>query len=69
MPTTPDPKDRFRTPGDPAATRPPSEGDGRTDEHETTPAEERGERIDTGKAITRGGKEGGRVPGAEEARH
>ena len=34
-------------------------------EPETTPAEERGERIDTGKAIARGGKEEGRVPGAE----
>lgn len=30
-------------------------------------AEERGERLDTGKAIARGGKESGRVPGAEPA--
>lgn len=35
------------------------------DEQDTTPAEERGERIDTGKTIARGGKEGGHVPGAE----
>ena len=32
---------------------------------ETTPAEERGERLDTGKAIARGGKQEGHVPGAE----
>jgi hypothetical protein len=31
---------------------------------ETTPAEERGERIATGKAIARGGKTSGDVPGA-----
>lgn len=37
----------------------------RTDEPETTPDQERGERIDTGKTIARGGKEDGRVPGAE----
>lgn len=30
------------------------------------PAAERGERIDTGKAIHRGGKTEGKVPGAEE---
>ncbi|MCI0701716.1 MAG: hypothetical protein L0241_11590 [Planctomycetia bacterium] len=34
-------------------------------EPETTPAQERGERLDTGKAIARGGKEEGHVPGAE----
>jgi hypothetical protein len=32
---------------------------------QTTPAEERGERIETGKTIARGGKDEGRVPGAE----
>lgn len=32
---------------------------------ETQPAEERGERLDTGKTIARGGKEDGDVPGAE----
>ncbi len=37
-------------------------------EPETTPAQERGERLDTGKAIARGGKEEGHVPGAEPAR-
>lgn len=31
---------------------------------ETTPAQERGERIDTGKTIARGGKTTGHVPGA-----
>ncbi|QDT55955.1 hypothetical protein Pan44_40040 [Caulifigura coniformis] len=33
---------------------------------ETTPAQERGERIATGKAIARGGKTTGDVPGATE---
>jgi len=32
------------------------------------PAAERGERIDTGKQIARGGKEDGAVPGAEPAK-
>lgn len=36
-------------------------------EPETTPDQERGERLDTGKAIARGGKEEGSVPGAEPA--
>jgi hypothetical protein len=42
-------------PKHPPGTRPP----------ETQPAEERGERIDTGKTIARGGKEDGDVSGAE----
>jgi len=33
---------------------------------EKDPAAERGERIDTGKTIARGGKESGPVPGATE---
>jgi len=33
---------------------------------EEDPAVEQGERIDTGKAIVRGGKEQGHVPGATE---
>jgi hypothetical protein len=33
-------------------------------EEETTPDQERGERIATGKAIARGGKQSGHVPGA-----
>jgi hypothetical protein len=33
---------------------------------EADPAVERGERIDTGKTIARGGKESGHVPGATE---
>jgi hypothetical protein len=35
---------------------------------ETTPAQEWGERLDTGKKIARGGTTEGRVPGAEPAR-
>lgn len=35
-------------------------------EDETQPEQERGERIATGKAIARGGKEKGHVPGATE---
>ena len=34
---------------------------------EEQPAVERGERIDAGKTIARGGRETGRVPGAEES--
>lgn len=49
-----------REPGD-AESKP---GDGEQ-KAETTPAQERGERIETGKAISRGGKEAGRVLGAE----
>ncbi len=41
---------------------------GRVDRPETTPNQERGERIDTGKSIARGGKEEGHVPGADESR-
>lgn len=37
-----------------------------TQKTELSPAEERGERIDTGKAIARGGKTTGDVPGATE---
>ncbi len=33
---------------------------------EATPSQERGERIDTGKTIARGGKTSGDVPGATE---
>jgi hypothetical protein len=36
-----------------------------TDAPDTQPAEERGERIDTGKAIARGGQTDGDVPGGE----
>lgn len=42
-------------PPHPPGTKPPS----------TTPAEERGERIDTGKVIARGGKTEGEVPGGQ----
>lgn len=35
---------------------------------ETDPAQERGERIETGKMIARGGKSSGHVPGASEAK-
>jgi hypothetical protein len=48
-------------------TQPPDASGDRSgiDEQETTPAEERGERLDTGKTIARGGKQAGHVPGAE----
>lgn len=36
----------------------------RTDPQDMKPAEEWGERLDTGKRIARGGKDRGRVPGA-----
>lgn len=39
--------------------------DDQTREPETTPTQEWGERLDTGRTISRGGKEEGRVPGAE----
>jgi hypothetical protein len=35
-----------------------------TRDYPTTPAEERGERIETGRQIARGGKKEGEVPGA-----
>jgi hypothetical protein len=35
---------------------------------ETDPAQERGERVETGKMIARGGKSTGHVPGASEAK-
>lgn len=54
---------RGNTDNDNSAVKPrPSQTDGR----ETTPAEEWGEGIDTGKTIARGGKDHGTVPGAEE---
>jgi len=42
----------------------PREGDTTDHPTEEEPAVERGERIDTGKTIARGGKETGHVPGA-----
>jgi hypothetical protein len=54
--------------------RPPRQlgrpADGKAADHpvEEDPAVERGERIDTGKTIARGGKESGHVPGATERR-
>jgi len=44
--------------------KPPREVTG-VQQPETTPDQERGERLDTGKAIARGGKDDGHVPGAE----
>ena len=51
----------------PPKTRPAS-GEENIGDHpaEQDPAVERGERIQTGKAIARGGKESGHVPGATE---
>jgi hypothetical protein len=54
----PKPNDRHQPAPPPPGTRPP----------ETTPAEERGERLDTGKTIARGGKTEEHVPGAEPAK-
>lgn len=57
----PQPRNDMRPPNPPGEQpRPPG-----TKKPETTPAEEHGERIDTGKAIARGGKDEGRVPGAQ----
>lgn len=47
--------DPFHRPSEPPGVKSP----------ETTPAEERGERLDTGKIIAHGGKTDGPVPGAE----
>lgn len=61
---TPKPTDeqgRTQTPNPPT---PPPHPPG-TKQPDTTPAEERGERIDTGKAIARGGKAEGEVPGGQ----
>ena len=60
-----DPRDHDRQPKPPAGPAKPPPG---THNPEITPAEERGERLDTGKAIARGGKTEGHVPGAEPAR-
>jgi hypothetical protein len=62
MPADPKHDDRKTT------TPPVKPSGGKVDETETTPAQERGERLDTGKAIARGGKEHGHVPGADESK-
>lgn len=61
---TPKPKDAAGNPQPPNPPADPPHPPG-TKKPETTPAEERGERIDTGKAIARGGKSEGDVPGGE----
>jgi len=61
---TPKPKDEQGRPQPPNPPTKPAHPPG-TREPETTPSEERGERIDTGKTIARGGKEEGNVPGGE----
>jgi hypothetical protein len=61
---TPKPTDEQGKPNQPNPPAPPPHPPG-TKKPETTPAEERGERIDTGKAIARGGKTEGEVPGGE----
>jgi hypothetical protein len=45
-------------------TKPERKDDQQPDPDATTPAEERGERIETGRRIARGGKDEGEVPGA-----
>lgn len=47
----------------------PEKKDDQPPEDATTPAEERGERIETGRRIARGGKEEGDVPGATSDDH
>lgn len=64
MPSNPPPTPRPDRDPHPPAHQPPEPG---TTDVPTTPAEERGERLDTGKAIARGGKDDGDVPGAEPA--
>lgn len=61
---TPKPKDAVGQPQEPNPPAEPPHPPG-TKTPETTPAEERGERIDTGKAIARGGQTEGDVPGGE----
>ena len=60
MPADPKPTPHQPTPA-------PAPSGGHTDQQETKPAEEWGERIDTGKRIARGGKEHGHVPGSDES--
>jgi hypothetical protein len=70
-PKKPKPKSEDGRNADGSILQPPDQqaGDGVRD-RETTPAQERGERIDTGKSIARGGTDEGKVPGAEqEPRH
>ena len=43
---------------------PPAPNPTPTEQDATTPAEERGERIETGRTIARGGRQEGTVPGA-----
>ena len=43
---------------------PPAPNPESTEQDATTPAEERGERLETGRQIARGGKQEGPVPGA-----
>jgi hypothetical protein len=43
---------------------PPAPNPAPAEQDATTPAEEWGERIETGRTIARGGKQGGDVPGA-----
>lgn len=61
---TPKPKDEHGRPQPPNPPAKPDHPPG-TREPETTPAEERGERMDTAKTIARGGKQEGDVPGGE----
>jgi hypothetical protein len=61
---TPKPTDPKSKKPNPPAEQPHPPG---TRKPETTPAEERGERLDTAKTIARGGKEDGAVPGGEPA--
>jgi len=66
MPDAPnDPRPRQPDRRNPAQSG-PAPGPAQPAADETDPAQEYGERVSTGKAIDRGGREGGRVPGADQ---
>lgn len=52
------------TPSNPNKPDPPAPDPKPAEQDAATPAEERGERLETGRTIARGGKQSGPVPGA-----
>jgi hypothetical protein len=60
------PENKRHTPGEEQPEKQRSSTGTTTQPSETTDAQERGERIATGKTIARGGKTTGHVPGATE---
>jgi hypothetical protein len=55
---------RIHMAANPTRPNPPAPNPTPTEQDATTPAEERGERLETGRQIARGGKPEGQVPGA-----